>query len=57
MKLTSIPDEEWAQVETAAKEFWGELTEGDPVREKVVGIIKEYNEVMRKAGRPYRYDT
>lgn len=57
MQLTSIPDEEWATVESAAKEFWGELTEGDPVREKVVGIIKEYNEVMEKAGRPYRYDT
>lgn len=57
LKLTSIPDEEWATVEAAAKEFWGELTEGDPVREKVVGIIKDYNETMEKAGRPYRYDT
>ncbi|MDR9485644.1 MULTISPECIES: TRAP transporter substrate-binding protein [Sediminimonas] len=57
MKLTSIPDAEWAQVENAAKEFWGELTEGDPVAEKVVGIIKDYNETMQKAGRPYRYDT
>jgi len=57
MQLTSIPDEEWAQVETAAKAFWAELTEGDPIREKVVGIIQEYNDVMQKAGRPYRYDT
>jgi len=57
MQLTSIPDEEWAQVETAAKDFWAELTEGDPAREKVVGIIQDYNDVMQKAGRPYRYDT
>jgi hypothetical protein len=26
------------------------------VREKVVGIFREYNETMQKAGRPYRYD-
>jgi TRAP-type mannitol/chloroaromatic compound transport system substrate-binding protein len=56
MQLTTIPDEEWATVEAAAKEFWGELTEGSPVREKVVGIIEDYNETMRQAGRPYRYD-
>ncbi len=55
MELTTIPDEEWETVESAANEFWNELTEGDPVREKVVGIIREYNEVMRLAGRPYRY--
>jgi TRAP-type mannitol/chloroaromatic compound transport system substrate-binding protein len=56
MQLTTIPDEEWATVEAAAKEFWGELTEGSPVREKVVGIIEDYNETMQQAGRPYRYD-
>jgi len=56
MQLTTIPDEEWATVEAAAKVFWDELTEGSPVREKVVGIIREYNETMQKAGRPYRYD-
>jgi TRAP-type mannitol/chloroaromatic compound transport system substrate-binding protein len=56
MQLTTIPDEEWEQVEAAAKIFWDELTEGSPVREKVVGIIREYNETMQQAGRPYRYD-
>ncbi len=56
MQLTTIPDEEWATVEAAAREFWNELTEGSPVREKVVGIFREYNETMQKAGRPYRYD-
>ena len=55
MELTTIPDEEWATVEAAAKVFWDELIEGSPVREKVVGIIREYNETMQQAGRPYRY--
>ena len=56
LQLTTIPDEEWATVEAAAKVFWDELVEGSPVREKVVGIFREYNETMQKAGRPYRYD-
>ena len=55
MKLTSIPDEEWATVEEAAKQFWDEIAEESEVKAKVVGIFKQYNEVMQKAGRPYRY--
>ncbi|PWE33799.1 C4-dicarboxylate ABC transporter [Maritimibacter sp. 55A14] len=55
MKLTSIPDAEWAQVEEAAKEFWDEIADGSETRAKVVKIIKDYNAVMRDAGRPYRY--
>ena len=56
LQLTTIPDEEWATVEAAAKVFWDELIEGSEVRQKVVGIFREYNDVMQKAGRPYRYD-
>lgn len=55
MQLTSIPDEEWAQVEEAALEFWDEIASESEVKAKVVAIFKEYNEVMQKAGRPYRY--
>jgi len=55
MKLTTIPDNEWEQVEAAAKDFWDEIAGDSPVRQKVVGKIKEYNDVMREAGRPYRY--
>ena len=55
MKLTSIPDEEWAQVEAKAREFWDEVAKEGEVQAKVVKIIKEYNAVMDKAGRPYRY--
>ena len=55
MQLTSIPDEEWAKVEAAALEFWDEIAAESEVKAKVVQILKDYNEVMEKAGRPYRY--
>jgi len=55
MELTAIPDEEWAQVEAAAMEFWDEIAAESETKAKVVGKIKEYNAVMAKSGRPYRY--
>jgi len=55
LKLTAIPDEEWDQVEAAAQEFWDEIASESETKAKVVAKIKEYNAVMAKAGRPYRY--
>ncbi|MCC6304649.1 MAG: TRAP transporter substrate-binding protein DctP [Rhodobacteraceae bacterium] len=55
LKLTSIPDAEWAQVETAAHAFWEEIAAESETKAKVVAIFKHYNEVMAKAGPPYRY--
>ena len=55
LQLTAIPDEEWAQVEAAAAAFWDEIAAESETKAKVVAIIKQYNEVMQKAGRPYRY--
>jgi len=55
MKLTSIPDAEWAQVEAAARKFWDEIAAESPTKAKVVEIFKRYNSDMEKAGRPYRY--
>ncbi len=55
MKLTSIPDEEWAQVEKAAVKFWDEIAAESPTKKKVVDILRKYNADMEKAGRPYRY--
>ena len=55
MKLTSIPDEEWAQVEKAAVKFWDEIAAESPTKKKVVDILRKYNSDMEKAGRPYRY--
>ena len=55
LKLTSIPDDEWATVELEAKKFWDETAKKSPRSAKVVKIFKEYAAVMEKAGRPYRY--
>ncbi|MEM7047022.1 MAG: TRAP transporter substrate-binding protein [Pseudomonadota bacterium] len=55
MKLTSIPDDQWATVESAAREFWDEIAAESPIKAKIVGILKAYNATMEKAGRPYRY--
>jgi len=57
LELTSIPDEEWKVVEDEAKKFWDEIAEISPRTAKVVGIFREYADVMEKAGRPYRYNT
>ncbi len=55
LELTSIPDNEWAQVEAAAVKFWEEIASESEVKAKVVNIFKKYNADMTKAGRPYRY--
>jgi len=55
LKLTSIPDEEWAKVEAEAYKFWDEIAQKSPRSAKVVKIFKDYTKVMEKAGRPYRY--
>jgi TRAP-type mannitol/chloroaromatic compound transport system substrate-binding protein len=55
LQLTTIPDEEWKTVEDAAIAFWDEIAAESEVKAKVVAIFKQYNEVMQKAGRPYRF--
>ena len=55
MKLTSIPDSEWQQVEDAAVKFWDEIASESEIKAKVVSIFRKYNADMAKAGRPYRY--
>ena len=55
LELTSIPDEEWQQVEDEALEFWDEVAGTSPRAARVIEIFKEYNATMAKAGRPYRY--
>ena len=56
LQLTTIPDEEWAQVEAEALKFWDEIGATSERTAKVVQIFKEYNELMSRAGRPYRFD-
>jgi len=55
MKLTSIPDSEWNTVESEAYKFWDEIAKTSPRAAKVVQIFKDYNAMMVKAGKPYRY--
>ncbi|MGO4914661.1 TRAP transporter substrate-binding protein [Pseudogemmobacter sp. W21_MBD1_M6] len=55
LSLTTIPDAEWATVEAEARVFWDEIAAESPLKAKIVGILKAYNEAMEKAGRPYRY--
>ena len=55
LELTSIPDEEWSQVETAARDFWQEIADESETKAKVVQIFRDYNAAMDRAGRPYRY--
>jgi TRAP-type mannitol/chloroaromatic compound transport system substrate-binding protein len=55
MKLTTIPAAEWATVENEAHKFWDEIAATSPRCAKVVQIFRDYNDLMTKAGPPYRY--
>ena len=54
LELTSIPAQEWEQVETAALKFWEEIAGQSDRSARVVKILQEYAAVMGKAGKPYR---
>ena len=53
LKLTTIPPEEWRQVEDAALKFWDEIAAESEEKAKVVKIFKDYNAILRKAGGLY----
>ena len=55
LKLTSIPDEEWATVEAEARKFWDEIAQTSDRAKRVIQIFKDYADTMAKAGKPYRY--
>lgn len=55
LELTSIPESEWDKIEDEAMKFWDEIAAQSPRNAKVVEILKNYRETMRKAGPPYRY--
>ena len=54
LELTSIPDEQWKQVEAEALKFWDEIGQTSPRAARVIEIFKAYNATMARAGRPYR---
>ncbi|PKQ07874.1 MAG: C4-dicarboxylate ABC transporter [Alphaproteobacteria bacterium HGW-Alphaproteobacteria-11] len=55
LELTTIPEEEWKTVEDEALKFWDEVAQTSPRNAKIVQILKNYADTMRKAGAPYRY--
>jgi TRAP-type mannitol/chloroaromatic compound transport system substrate-binding protein len=55
LELTTIPPEEWAQVEDAALEFWDEIAQQSERNARVVKILKDFVATQHKAGPPYRY--
>ncbi|PSM17488.1 MULTISPECIES: TRAP transporter substrate-binding protein [Nitratireductor] len=55
LELTTIPESEWQQVEDAAEKLWEEIAAESDRSARVVNILKEYRDTMRKAGPPYRY--
>lgn len=55
LELTSIPEAEWKTLEDEANKFWDEIAAKSERNKKVVGILRNYVETMRKAGPPYRY--
>ncbi|WP_119301198.1 TRAP transporter substrate-binding protein [Dongia deserti] len=55
LELTTIPESEWNQVEEEAHKFWDEIAAKSERSAKIVKILRDYAETMRKAGPPYRY--
>jgi len=54
MALTSLPENEWAQVASDSRAFWNEVAASSPRAGKVVAAFKKYADTMEKAGYPYR---
>ena len=54
LQLTTIPNEEWREVEAEAQVFWEEIAGESDRAARVVQILKDYAAVMEKAGPPYR---
>jgi TRAP-type mannitol/chloroaromatic compound transport system substrate-binding protein len=55
LQLCSIPDAEWKTVEDEAVKFWEEIAATGGRPKQVVKIFRDYNALMAKAGKPYRY--
>ncbi|WP_299845649.1 TRAP transporter substrate-binding protein [uncultured Roseovarius sp.] len=53
LELRTVPAEEWAEVENAAKDFWKEIAEEGEIQQKIINIFSEYNSVINQAGPPY----
>jgi TRAP-type mannitol/chloroaromatic compound transport system substrate-binding protein len=55
MALTTIPSNDWKQIEQEALNFWDEIAQVSDRTARVVKILKDYQKIMEQAGPPYRY--
>jgi TRAP-type mannitol/chloroaromatic compound transport system substrate-binding protein len=55
LKLRSIPQDQWREVENAADAFWQEISETGETAEKLVNIFRDYRKVINSAGVPYSF--
>ncbi|WP_018632420.1 TRAP transporter substrate-binding protein [Neomegalonema perideroedes] len=53
LELTTVPADEWAEIEKAAMVFWDEVAEDNETTAKVVKTFKDYNGVLTKSGGVY----
>lgn len=54
LELTTIPVEEWATVRQEAYNFWDEVAAKSARNAQVVQVLKDYSNLLAKAGTPYR---
>jgi TRAP-type mannitol/chloroaromatic compound transport system substrate-binding protein len=54
LELTTLPPEEWKQVEDEAPKFWADIASQSERSAKIVKILEQYNSIVSKAGPPYR---
>ena len=50
-----LPHKDQSEIEAEAEKFWDEIAATSERSAKVVKILRDYREVMKKAGPPYRY--
>ena len=53
LELTSIPQDDWAQVEDAAVAFWDDVAEQGEIEAQLVDIFRQYRTIIDSAGFPY----
>ncbi|HMB77006.1 MAG TPA: TRAP transporter substrate-binding protein [Kiloniellaceae bacterium] len=54
LELTTLPPDQWKQVEDEAPKFWAEIAAQSDRSAKIVKILEKYNSIVSKAGPPYR---
>lgn len=53
LELTSVPQDDWVQIEDAAVIFWDEVAAQGEIESRIVQVFRDYREVLNAAGFPY----